>query len=102
LPVGDQTLIIGVLRAYRVTMPGAVIAIVARWGVGLGGGYWLTCGSPAMGVQGFWCGGTAAFVVAGAAAVSVYLAMRARLQNRVAVARQPPTTLDLRAAAADS
>jgi multidrug resistance protein, MATE family len=86
---GVQTLFIAILRAYRVTIPGAVIAIVARWGVGLGGGYWLAYGSPAMGVQGFWCGGTAGFVVAGAAAVSVYLAMRPRLQDRVTAAFLP-------------
>jgi MATE family multidrug resistance protein len=76
---GVQSLFIAILRAYRVTLPGAAIAIVARWGIGLGGGYWLAYGSPAMGVEGFWCGGTAGFVVAAAAAVSVYLAMRPRL-----------------------
>jgi MATE family multidrug resistance protein len=99
--IGDsmQSLFIGVLRAYRVTMPGAVIAIVARWGIGLGGGYWLAYGTPAMGVQGFWCGGTVGFVVAGAAAVSVYVAMRRSLQDRVAVAPQSPSKLKLRFAA---
>ncbi len=50
-----QTVAAYVLRAYKVTFLPMLVHVVAFWGVGLFGGWWLGLhASQAMGVAGFW------------------------------------------------
>lgn len=50
-----QTIAAFALRGYKFTLGPMLIHILAFWGVGLGGGYYLCFKhSPALGAQGFW------------------------------------------------
>jgi multidrug resistance protein, MATE family len=63
-----QTLAAFVLRAWRVATWPMVIYVLALWGMGLGGGYWLSIGSgPLAGARGFWAASTAGLTVAAVA-----------------------------------
>jgi len=64
-----------ILRAYKVATAPMVVYLVTMWGVGLGGGYWLTYLSPRHtvfaafsgstgGALGFWVAGFASLVLA--------------------------------------
>ncbi|MBP6901221.1 MAG: MATE family efflux transporter [Burkholderiaceae bacterium] len=77
-----QTLAAFVLRAWRIATLPMVIYVLALWGLGLGGGYWLAYGSAGsaggawvpsswQGAQGFWIASTAALTVAALALVSL-------------------------------
>lgn len=74
-----QTLVAFVLRAWRIATVPMVIYVVALWGVGLGGGYWLAFASdtdtPAAwhGARGFWIASTTGLTTA-ALALTVLLA----------------------------
>ena len=67
-----QTQLTLVLRAWQVTAAPMLVHLTALWGIGLGGGWWLTygrtqqagisAGSP--GAQGFWLAGTVSLAVA--------------------------------------
>jgi len=52
------------LRGCKVTFLPMLIHTVSFWGVGLGGGWWLAYGPPAMGVAGYWAASTASLVLA--------------------------------------
>lgn len=64
-----------ILRAYKVATAPMVVYVVTMWGVGLGGGYWLTYLTPqhsvlaafsgsTAGALGFWAAGFASLVLA--------------------------------------
>ncbi len=63
--LGDavQTVSASVLRAHHVATLPMVIYVLALWGVGIGGGYWLAFGPPALGAVGFWSAATAGLLV---------------------------------------
>ncbi len=63
--LGDavQTVAASVLRAHHVATLPMVIYVLALWGVGIGGGYWLAFGPPALGAVGFWSAATAGLLV---------------------------------------
>lgn len=52
------------LRGAKVTFLPMLIHTLSFWGVGLGGGWWLAFGPPAMGVAGYWAASTASLVLA--------------------------------------
>lgn len=55
------------LRAYKVTFMPMLVHVVAFWGVGLGGGWWLAFKGPApMGAAGFWLASLLSLVLASA------------------------------------
>lgn len=64
--LGDalQTVAAYVLRAYHVATLPMVIYIVALWGLGIGGGYWLAFGPHQAGAVGFWQAATAGLLMA--------------------------------------
>lgn len=70
--VGDalQTVAAFVLRAYRIASVPLVINVLAMWGVGLGGGYWLAFDvsgevpETLIGARGFWAASAAGLWVA--------------------------------------
>jgi len=64
--LGDalQTVAAYVLRAYQVATLPMVIYVVALWGLGIGGGYWLAFGPPAAAALGFWQAATAGLLAA--------------------------------------
>ncbi len=67
-----QTQITLVLRAWHVTGAPMFVHLAALWGVGLGGGWWLTYAYPATGGPGSqWLSGAAGFWVAGAVALAL-------------------------------
>ena len=67
-----QTQITLVLRAWHVTAAPMFVHLAALWGIGLGGGWWLTYVYPASGGPwAAWLGGAAGFWVAGAVALSL-------------------------------
>lgn len=75
-----QTVAAYVLRAYHVaTLPMAAY-VLALWGIGIGGGYWLAFGPHAAGSLGFWQAATAGLV----SAATLLLALTAYVfkQNR--------------------
>jgi len=59
-----QTLAGFSLRGCKVTFLPMLIHTVSFWGVGLGGGWWLAYGPPAMGAAGYWAASTASLVLA--------------------------------------
>ncbi|MFG6485945.1 MATE family efflux transporter [Roseateles sp. BYS78W] len=65
--LGDalQTVAAHVLRAYHVATLPMVIYIIALWGLGIGGGYFLAFGAHAKGAVGFWQAATAGLLAAG-------------------------------------
>lgn len=64
--VGDalQTVAAHVLRAYQVATLPMIIYVVALWGVGIGGGYFLAFGANGNGAVGFWQAATAGLITA--------------------------------------
>lgn len=76
-----QTQLTLVLRAWHITASPMLVHLTALWGIGLGGGWWLTYGRPAQalsgdaspGAAGFWLAGTISLAVA-TAALAVLLA----------------------------
>jgi len=64
-----QTMANFVLRSHRVTLMPLVFYATSLWGIGLGGGYWVTTSTwapPALqGAQGYWAMSTAGLVAAG-------------------------------------
>jgi MATE family multidrug resistance protein len=65
--LGDalQTVAAHVLRAYHVATLPMVIYIIALWGLGIGGGYFLAFGTHGSGAVGFWQAATAGLLAAG-------------------------------------
>jgi MATE family multidrug resistance protein len=65
--LGDalQTVAAYVLRAYQVATLPMVIYVVALWGLGIGGGYFLAFGHDGAGAVGFWQAATAGLLAAG-------------------------------------
>ena len=53
-----------VLRAYQVATLPMVIYVIALWGFGLGGGYFLAFGANGNGALGFWQAATAGLLAA--------------------------------------
>ncbi len=64
--LGDalQTVSAAVLRAYHVATLPMVIYVLALWGVGITGGYWLAFGPKGAGALGFWWASTGGLVTA--------------------------------------
>ena len=64
--LGDalQTVAAYVLRAYQVATLPMVIYVVALWGLGIGGGYWLAFGAHGVGALGFWQAATGGLLMA--------------------------------------
>ncbi|MBW8844600.1 MAG: MATE family efflux transporter [Burkholderiales bacterium] len=64
--LGDalQTVAAYVLRAYQVATLPMVIYVVALWGLGIGGGYFLAFGANGAGAVGFWQAATAGLIAA--------------------------------------
>ena len=80
-----------ILRAYKIATAPMVVYVLAMWGIGLGGGYWLTfVASPhgiagalrgdVAGALGFWVAGIVSLVVA-SAGLGALLAHRWRLER---------------------
>ncbi|HJW04664.1 MAG TPA: MATE family efflux transporter [Azospira sp.] len=61
-----QTIAGFALRACKVTLVPMVIHTLCFWGVGLGIGWWLAFGTPAMGAAGYWLAATLSLVPAAA------------------------------------
>lgn len=63
--LGDalQTVSASVLRAHHVATAPMVIYVLALWGVGIGGGYWLAFGPAQWGAVGFWSAATVGLCV---------------------------------------
>lgn len=66
--LGDalQTVAAYVLRAYQIATLPMVIYVVALWGLGIGGGYFLAFGKNGAGAVGFWQAATAGLLTAAA------------------------------------
>ena len=64
--LGDalQTVAAYVLRAYQVATLPMIIYVVALWGLGIGGGYFLAFGHEGVGAVGFWQAATAGLMMA--------------------------------------
>jgi MATE family multidrug resistance protein len=64
--LGDalQTVAAYVLRAYQVATLPMVIYVIALWGLGIGGGYFLAFGRAGVGAVGFWQAATAGLLTA--------------------------------------
>jgi MATE family multidrug resistance protein len=64
--LGDalQTVAAYVLRAYQVATLPMVIYVIALWGLGIGGGYFLAFGAQGDGAVGFWQAATAGLIAA--------------------------------------
>jgi MATE family multidrug resistance protein len=64
--LGDalQTVAAYVLRAYQVATLPMIIYVVALWGLGIGGGYFLAFGKDGAGAVGFWQAATAGLLAA--------------------------------------
>ncbi len=64
--LGDalQTVAAYVLRAYQVATLPMIIYVVALWGLGIGGGYFLAFGRDGAGAVGFWQAATAGLMMA--------------------------------------
>lgn len=73
--LGDalQTVAAYVLRAHRIATLPMVIYVLALWGVGIGGGYWLAFGPVQAGALGFWKAATFGLVLAAALLISLQL-----------------------------
>lgn len=80
-----------ILRAYKIATAPMVVYVLAMWGIGLGGGYWVTfvadpdgfaggLRGESAGALGFWVAGIASLVVA-AAGLGALLAHRWRLER---------------------
>lgn len=64
--LGDalQTVAAHVLRAYQVATLPMIIYVIALWGLGIGGGYFLAFGPNGNGALGFWQSATAGLLAA--------------------------------------
>jgi multidrug resistance protein, MATE family len=65
-----QTFFVYQLRAYKVALVPMTIYLLALWGVGLGGGWWLTYEAPqgwSTGAYGFWIAAVASLLLASVA-----------------------------------
>jgi MATE family multidrug resistance protein len=64
--LGDalQTVAAYVLRAYQVATLPMIIYVIALWGLGIGGGYFLAFGRDGAGAVGFWQAATAGLLMA--------------------------------------
>ena len=66
-----QTMANFVLRSHRITMVPLVFYVTSLWGIGLGGGYWVSTSTWAppelQGAQGYWAMSTAGLIAAGVA-----------------------------------
>lgn len=64
--LGDalQTVAAHVLRAYQVATLPMIIYVIALWGLGIGGGYFLAFGANGNGAVGFWQAATAGLLAA--------------------------------------
>jgi MATE family multidrug resistance protein len=64
--LGDalQTVAAYVLRAYQVATLPMIIYVIALWGLGIGGGYFLAFGHGGAGAVGFWQAATAGLMTA--------------------------------------
>jgi len=64
--LGDalQTVAAHVLRAYQVATLPMIIYVIALWGLGIGGGYFLAFGQGGNGAVGFWQAATAGLLAA--------------------------------------
>lgn len=64
--LGDalQTVAAYVLRAYQVATLPMIIYVLALWGLGIGGGYFLAFGQNGVGAVGFWQAATAGLITA--------------------------------------
>ena len=72
-----------VVRAYKKALIPMVAFALALWIVGLGGGYVLAYGSPAMGALGFWVGAIAGMAIAATICIAYFnLVSRAALAGR--------------------
>lgn len=83
-----QTVAAFVLRAWRIATVPLIVYVLALWGVGLGGGYWLAfvwADAPRLlqGAQGYWAASTAGLTLA-AFALAGYLGAMLRRQRRLA------------------
>jgi multidrug resistance protein, MATE family len=78
--VGDalQTVAAYVLRAYHVATLPMVVYVLALWGLGIGGGYWLAFGPTAAGALGFWWATTGGLLLAGLLLVALQLWVQER------------------------
>lgn len=62
-----QTAVAFALRGYKVTFVPMLVHILAFWGIGLAGGWWLTFGrATSLGVAGFWLAATLGTTLASA------------------------------------
>lgn len=69
-----QTIAAYALRGYKITLAPMLVHILAFWGIGLGGGWWLAFRLPEpMGVEGFWLASLLSLVVAALAIGSILL-----------------------------
>ena len=98
-----QTLLINVLRAHKIALLPTVVYVVSLWGIGLGGGWWLTFNPdpPAFlarfqgevgGALGFWVAGAVSLVVATA---GLALILIRTWRDQPAPPGSPPTTAGL-------
>jgi multidrug resistance protein, MATE family len=83
-----QTFLVYQLRAFKVTAWPMIIYFIALWGIGLGGGWWLTFDSSSaasalqviglrqsnLGAAGFWTAGMVSLAIASIALAAVFLA----------------------------
>jgi len=85
-----------ILRAYKIATAPMIVYVISMWGVGLGGGYWLTFavpqasalaafGGPSRGAFGFWVAGFVSLIVA-ALGLAALLARVWRAERRSAPA----------------
>ena len=79
-----QAVTVNALRGYKRTVVPMVVATVALWGVGLGGGYWLGLAQSApLGASGFWIAAIVSVTIAAALLGAYFAAISrpARLQD---------------------
>ena len=85
-----QALCVFVLRCFRVTVAPLLVYCVLLWGIGLGGGYWLTYEGlagrpPTQAPATFWAAGASALALTAA----IFLVFMARAVRRPAPAGRP-------------
>jgi MATE family multidrug resistance protein len=80
-----QTFLVYQLRAFKVSVLPMLIYLVALWGVGLGGGWWLSYevgGEPFSGAKGFWIAGVLSLILATVCLALVFKATYAEVYRR--------------------
>ncbi len=78
-----QTVAAFVLRAYHVAVLPMVFYVLALWGIGIGGGYYLAFGPQAAGALGFWKAATGGLVAAAGLLIALQLWVQARSGDQV-------------------